>query len=438
MSHSPTPLRIACLWFSSPLKNGELERFAETCLRFSPQIALRARQAIFIEIGKSRTLFSEEAFIRRVRVLLRRFGLSVSGAVRSRAIDALLAARYGSHLPEALPLEALALVLDPFGIREKEDELPATEKMTVALQALGLRSLHDFMSLPPHELPSRFGAEGRLCRLHLERGEFTWPTFIPQEVIEESRDLADDEACGTLEPLLFYAKTLLDRLFARLHGRGLRLTRLQARFELERFSTVRKPVHEWDFDLMLPQGSTSGVLPILRERWDRDLQHEPLEALVTRLHFTVMETVAGYDGQKNFFHAREDQTEKMNAVASHLRESLGADKVFRASLVEDRIPEKSWRKLEKNERPAALDLSDRIPLRPTRILQPETIEVSANQVTFRRRRWRIERRSEVERISAHWLDGLQVRHYVRLDLEHGPSLWVFEDANGTFLQGVFE
>jgi len=433
------PLRIACLWFSSPLEADELERFAEACLRFSPQIALRARQTIFIEIGKSRTLFSEETFIQRAQVLLRKFGfrernITVGGAVRSRAIDALLAARYGTHLPEALPLDALSLVLDPF----KESELPTTEKMITALQALGLRSLRDFMSLPPHELPSRFGAEGRLCRLHLERGEFTWPTFVPREVIEESRELADDEQCGTLEPLLFYTKSLLDRLFARLHGRGLRLTRLQARFELERFSTVRKPVHEWDFDLMLPQGSATGVLPILRERWDRDLQREPLEALVIRLRFTVLETAMGYEGQRNFFHAREDQTEKMNSVASHLRESLGAEKVFRASLVEDRIPEKSWRKLEKNEKSAAIDLTDQIPLRPTRLVQPEAIQIAADEVTFRRRRWRIERRSEVERISAHWLDGLQVRNYVRLDLERGPSLWVFEDSNGFFLQGFFE
>jgi hypothetical protein len=435
---SPSRLRVACIWFSTPT---DLTNFAEACLRFSPQIAIRGQQAVFIEIGKSHTLFSEEAFLKRVQVLLKKFELRASGAVRSNVIDALLAARYATDLLVKIPLEGLHLVIDPFAV--SRDASKAVDRMIHSLEQLGLRTLEDFFNLPIHELPSRFGAPGLLCRQHLERPNLTWPKWSPREVIEESVELSYDDYCSTLEPLLFKAKILLDRLFARLRGRGLRLTRLHSRFELEKFSTVKKPVHEWDFDLMLPQGSTSGVVPILQERWDRDLQRTPLETSVLKIQFIVTETTTGYEGQKNFFHDRDDQEERMNSVASHLAESLGRDKVFRVSLIEDRIPEKSWKRKIDSKKETPVDLTDQIPLRPTRLLNaPQPIEVTREQVKFRNRFFTIERWSEAESISVHWLDRLQARRYFTIDIIEGPSLWVYQDkANDEaqyYLHGYFE
>lgn len=426
--------RVACIWFSTP---NDLTEFAEACLRFSPQICLRSNRALFIEIGKSKTLFNEETFLKRIQVMLKRFELRASGAVRSNLVDALLAARYGTDLLAQIPLEALTLVADPFDLYP--DTAKSVRRMSKSLEQLGLSNLQDFFNLPSHELPSRFGAIGSLCRHHLERPRLTWPKWAPREVIEESLELTYDEYCSTLEPLLFKAKVLLDRLFSRLKGRGIRLTRLYARFDLEKFSTVKKPVHEWDFDLMMPQGSTSGVLPILKERWDRDLQHTPLETPVLKLQFIVRETATGYEGQKNFFHERDDQTEKMNAAIGHLAEALGAESVFRAKLVEERIPELSWKRSSRIEKNEAVDLTDKIPLRPTRLLSnPQPIEVTQTQVQMRKRTFTIEHWSEVERISCHWLDQLQLRKYYKLDIIEGPSLWVYQDHENYYLHGYFE
>jgi hypothetical protein len=440
-------IRVACIWFTTPFSNAdEMTNFAEACLQFSPQIGLRGQQAIFIEIGKSNTLFSEVMFMKRVQVLLKKFNLKASGAVRSNVVDALLAAVYATDLLCAIPLEALTLVIDPFAVQQKADTAPKVHKMIESLQQLGLRTLQNFFDLPAHELPSRFGSAGMLCRHHLERPNLTWPKWTAREVIEESLDLAYDEYCSSLEPLLFKAKTLLDRLFARLRGRGLRLNRMHARFELEKFSTVKKPVHEWDFDLMMPQGSTLGVVPILQERWDRDLQRTPLETSVLRIQFTVTETTVGYEGQRNFFHEREDQTEKMNSVIAHLADSLGRERVFRVKMLEERIPELSWAKKENAQEsllPREIDLNDEIPMRPTRLLKkPQKIELNKTQVRFRNRFFTIESWSEAERISTHWLDHLQVRKYYTLQISEGPSLWVYQDAvsdqGDYYLHGYFE
>jgi hypothetical protein len=42
-------MRVACVLFSSPT---EVEKVAEYFLRFSPQIAIKKDEALFIEVGK--------------------------------------------------------------------------------------------------------------------------------------------------------------------------------------------------------------------------------------------------------------------------------------------------------------------------------------------------------------------------------------------------
>src|SRR5688572_12906532 len=73
--------RIACVLLE---KRGDATAFAEACFRFSPQIALRTvsrdlesrnecHEAVFIEIGASRALFSEASIEARLKALSRRF-----------------------------------------------------------------------------------------------------------------------------------------------------------------------------------------------------------------------------------------------------------------------------------------------------------------------------------------------------------------------------
>ena len=109
-------MRVACLWFQKTSLSIPIARVAEHCLRFSPQICVRAEEAVFIEIGKCRKLFSEPGFLMRAQVVLRRLSLNASIAIGSDIAEALVLAKYGVSKMDLLPLEALLDLADPFAV----------------------------------------------------------------------------------------------------------------------------------------------------------------------------------------------------------------------------------------------------------------------------------------------------------------------------------
>src|SRR5688572_28963345 len=107
--------RILCVLLQGVDLDSAVRRFAEACFRFTPQIAIREGEAVFLEIGKCLSLFSEEGLAARVQVLAKRFGMSVSIGFAGSPGEALALARF----PEAqeahrLPLEAMQDCLSPF------------------------------------------------------------------------------------------------------------------------------------------------------------------------------------------------------------------------------------------------------------------------------------------------------------------------------------
>ena len=56
------PTLVACLWLPSASdKEGSLQAIAESCVRFSPVIALREGEAVFVEVGKDWRYHSPES-----------------------------------------------------------------------------------------------------------------------------------------------------------------------------------------------------------------------------------------------------------------------------------------------------------------------------------------------------------------------------------------
>src|SRR4051794_6903880 len=105
-------MRVACVLFHHEVR---LAEFAQACVRFSPQISLRNPNAIFIEIGKCRNLYSEQSFIARLHVLLRRFNYQAQIEIADDIPSALAFARYGVRTMDDLPLDSLSYFGDPFG-----------------------------------------------------------------------------------------------------------------------------------------------------------------------------------------------------------------------------------------------------------------------------------------------------------------------------------
>ena len=447
--------RIACILVKG---TAPLMELAEACYRFSPQIAVReaepAREAggkqtaaIFLEIGKCSSLYSENTLFLRLAVLVQRFGVVAQIGIAEDVPTALALARFGLKQKDKLPLEALSDYASPFkyddGVHKK------ILGMIVTMRMLGLERLDDFSRLATRQLASRFGSDGvELSQRIQQKIPLAWPRFVPAEKIIEKvelHELSEFQSCTDLEPLLFILKTAADRTMARLRGRGQRASTLQLTLEME------KGNREWKLELPVPQGSTSGLLPILRDRLGFDLGRKPLEHSIVRVSLSVLETVPSQRTQRDLFQTTGDATEAWEALVGRLCQRLGKDKAFVATLAEDYLPERAWqRALE------ALDkLPTEIPPRPARVLkkpvplQKEGIFLVPSMKKGRvpqkaPKRWRIAEWHGPERISVEWwmdpqLQGFN-RDYYRLVTEGGDQLWVFSTpARGDYyLHGYFD
>src|SRR5436309_3286008 len=112
--------KVACILVkeATPVIN----KLAEACFRFTSQIALRKDEAIFLEVGKSSSLFSERTLEFRIIHLAQRLGLSVKVSFAKTPSLAWLKAHFfekifeDSQQPDfsKLPLQALIYFLSPF------------------------------------------------------------------------------------------------------------------------------------------------------------------------------------------------------------------------------------------------------------------------------------------------------------------------------------
>ncbi|MDP9326041.1 MAG: hypothetical protein M3O87_05840, partial [Candidatus Dormibacteraeota bacterium] len=112
------------------------------------------------------------------------------------------------------------------------EHLPVDGDMITRLKRFGLRSMADFAAMPLAAVEGQFGREG-LQALRLARGEDSrrLEPWQPPQRMEESSSL--DPAVDNLEPLLFVARGLVDRLGTRLVDGGHAATVVRLQVELE-------------------------------------------------------------------------------------------------------------------------------------------------------------------------------------------------------------
>lgn len=428
-------MKVACIFFQNSVP---LAEFAEACLRFSPQIALREPNVIFIEIEKCQKLYTEQSFIVRLQVLLKRFQYLAVLKISYDIPSALALARYQAQHLEELPIQALCELGDPFGTDPVGRK--SIEKMIEALKRLGIQTLKQFKTLPTEQFPSRFGSLGLFCRQQMDGlVHAPWPQWNPPEKFLERMELTHSESCSQIEPLLFKSKELLDRLFSRLRGRFLRADQLRFSIELEKYSFIQTPLRTWIFEFISPQGSTSGFLPILKERLYWDLQKKPIESDVIAISAEILITSKGFNSQKNFFHSYDERNEELGSFFGQMEEFLGKGQVFWAKITEERFPEKSWLRIRSPE-VQTVSLKKKYPKRPTRVFKsPIPISIVKNRIYLRRREYQIKNWSSVERLSLDWLNNVSSRNYYRVELEKGITVWVFTDSgHNYFLHGYYE
>jgi protein ImuB len=201
--------------------SADAERGAQAALRdvacsFSARVEDAAPGMLYLDVGGWRMLWdSESALASAMTARALAVGLDVWAGIASTKIAARLAAlRAEGSL--VVPAEEEWRFLAPLPIQLLEPS-PALQS---TLARWGIRSLGDLAALPAGAVATRLGPEGALLARRA-RGEDEHPLapLSPPLHFVESFDL--DYGIETLEPFLFAARALLDRLIARIALRGL-------------------------------------------------------------------------------------------------------------------------------------------------------------------------------------------------------------------------
>lgn len=439
------PERIACLWLGEIAPEKSVQALAESCQRFTPMIALRQGEAIFLEIGKSRHLFSEESVTQRLLALAKRFGFqNAEVAIEDNAALAFAVVRHFGKSGmrwQMLPLSALLELAAPF--ESDPDEQKIIRRLISLLTALGIRNIGEFCALPTQTLASRFGKEAVELSSRLQgRVPLSWPGFHPEpQIIEKIEQTAEN-----LEGLVFVLRGLVDRAMARLRGRAQRASVIQVGFELERWSSSSRK-REWKVEFSLPQGSSVGILPILQEQLSFQLQREPLDAPVETVWFEILETVPGRGAQRDFFSQKEEQEEALESLFARLSQKLGENQAYVARPVDRYLPEKAYER--SNEFfSARIPSTAATPARPSRLLKaPEPVLIRGRKLSkagkvWPEKIWEITQWEGPERISGEWWKEGFDRDYYRIVTQEGERLWIFlkrdSEAPTFFLHGYFD
>lgn len=153
------------------------------------------------------------------------------------------------------------------------DALPLDAGARSLLHGLGLRTVADLRELPRAALGARLGAAAADV-LALAWGEDRHPLvpYVPEPSPEES--LAFEHPVDDLAALAFVVPTLVDRLLARLEGRGLAVQTLALGVTLDRAPGERtRPRRVLAVRLPAPSTRRDELVPVVRARLER-ARHE--------------------------------------------------------------------------------------------------------------------------------------------------------------------
>jgi protein ImuB len=242
--------RVVCSSLTVRTASAVAERAAQEALcdaayGLSPRVEDAGAGVVFLDLEGLQALHgSEEEIVRLLVNGAAAVGLEASVGVASTKIAARLAARDGGGRA-IVPRHAEWSFLAPLPVQLLEP----SEGLRETLSRWGIRTLGELAELPASAVATRLGAEGGAL-VRRARGEDEAPLLCrtPPLCFAESCEL--DFGVEAIDPFLFIARPLLERLTARLAQRGLvcgdlRLAlRLAGRGRDERTVVVAAPSNE--------------------------------------------------------------------------------------------------------------------------------------------------------------------------------------------------
>jgi protein ImuB len=392
------------------------------------------------------TFFLDATGLERLFAGLSPWGLGVLEALRGRALQGHLAVgftRFGSFVcsraeggPPVRVLEcadAETKLAGTVGL-ERLDLVP---EMRDALHRLGIRTLGEFLALPPEGLQRRFGTEA--VKLHrLARGDLHDPLQpLPPPPVTARRLLCEQPESDS-NRLLFLTKRLLDPLLELLAERHEALQEMRMTLVLEGRSRQLHRLRPAEPTLV-----ASLLLDLLRLR----LEGVALEAGVVELQLAVRGVRAEPEQIRLFREGPKRDLAAANRALARVRAELGDETVGHMVVREGHLPEATFafERLERLDkaRPVAeaplrfvrrvLEKPRRLPPVPRHLRDDGWIpfDVAAGSVV---------KLHGPYVVSGGWWQKEQQREYHYAQTRRGDLLWIYFDRveRRWFLQGWLE
>jgi protein ImuB len=290
----------------------------------------------------------ERILASRIRAAMASLGhvcaVAIADGPRVAAILARAASLSGS--PETIP----PLVVPPGQNAAALSRLPIAALPLGAddvrwLTKVGVATIDDLRALPRSALATRLGARAAVV-LSLADGDDRAPLapYVPPEVPEEEAAL--EYGIDGTEALLFVAKTLVDRLAARLAGRAVAATRVELDLTLDRAMLADAAGERGRddgeagrprvaLDLPSPLSSASDLLAALRPKIERLVLAAPVLAAKLRAPVLVHKPQAALA----LFEAQPKADRALPRLVAELAADLGEEAVGKLALGDAWSPE---------------------------------------------------------------------------------------------------
>lgn len=410
-----------------------LRRLACWAGAFTSEICLPAPHTLLLEIAGSLRLFGgAEALCERIVTGCREQGFQPLAALAPTPLAAEWLAIGGKtiHCTDATSLPA-NLSSMPLAA------LPVPEADTTRLAAFGARTLGDVLKLPRAGLARRLGAAWSLW-LAKALGEYPdpRPRFVfPEEFCER---LELPAAVEHAPALLFAARRLIAALCGWLALRQVGI--LECRLTLEH-DLHQQPVSQLALGFADATRDPERMIRVLAER----LQSLPLPSTVTALRLTAAtpQPLAGHTpglfGGAGHSRAGDD---RLAVLVEQLQARLGPEKVHGLAVVADHRPEMASRPVPPLGRASTPSARTDRPPRPLWLLpRPQALAERGGQPQHG---GPLRLLAGPERLESGWWDGgedgafgdLRRDYFVALS-PRAEWLWIFRDAEGWFLHGLF-
>lgn len=429
-------MRVVCILLK---KNTDAQSIAEIFYRATPQIIIKGNDAIFLEISKCQSLYSEQTFLKRTLVTLKRISVHAKVSIADDIPTALALAVYPVGRKELLPIDALKYYFDP--LDHFPDERLSILNAINVLKSLRVLYMNDFLKIPAYQISPRFGGSLLMAyqRAAGDEHPILWPPFQPRQNVAEKHEFDLAYPPRNLEPIYFVLRPLLEKIVLRLRGKGSRARQFKLILHQEYPTEKNLQDYELLVVLQLPFLSIKTIFQIIKEKMESAIQRKPLEHAVVSLSLIVVEEAPYIASQKDIFdQKKEENSESFFKLVSRIATKLGPDSVFFASLKENYLPERNW---SRHPEKAVQDIYDSaVPERPLRLIkEPQHVQISNNTLFYNRLHFEILEWQNTEVLLSNWWDlsgGERIYH--KLNTHTGDSFWIFKRKNQYYLHGIFE